>query len=36
MATGLMRRDNVHELPVKHRPDHLFDDLGSLANILRR
>lgn len=36
MATGLMRPDNVHELPEKHRPDHLFDDLVGLADIIRR
>jgi ribonucleotide monophosphatase NagD (HAD superfamily) len=36
MSTGLMQPGKVHEIPVKHRPDHVFNDLVSLSNILGR
>ncbi len=36
MTTGLMKPETVHTLPAKSRPDHLFDDLGSLSRIIGR
>ncbi len=36
MATGLMKHENVHMLQPKNRPDHLFEDLGSLSTIFGR
>jgi HAD superfamily hydrolase (TIGR01450 family) len=34
MATGLMQHDTVHGLPPRNRPEHLFEDLKSLARVI--
>jgi NagD protein len=36
VATGLMKPGTVHTLPTHSRPDHLFDDLMSLSEIIGR
>jgi HAD superfamily hydrolase (TIGR01450 family) len=36
MTTGIMKPETIHTLPAKSRPDHLFDDLGSLSKIIGR